>query len=142
MKDTNNIYDYDVWTAGEYNLSGFTINGAKYNVSNEYSVIGESSLKIKATTSDDYVRIYKLVSLPNKTVTAKIHIKTSEQIRILLREMDDGAVVNQVATFFTGVGEAVVSLNSSSSNSQFLLQIHQFTVDKPVFIDNIILTSS
>lgn len=53
MKDTNNKLGYNTWSGTDYtnNTNNFYAGNCNINPSNEYSIIGESSLKITTNNS-------------------------------------------------------------------------------------------
>lgn len=61
MKDTNNLLDHNTWSSEEYNNNPEIFNLAPSTmriVSNEYSNIGESSIRLtKTAASGAYARI-------------------------------------------------------------------------------------
>ena len=149
MKDTNNLFSYNQWTAGEYNnnLNDFTLNNTQQQqniISNDYSKIGESSLKMISSQTGDYIRIWYSNELKNKNVTSKIHIKSEETIDVLLREYDsNNTLISLKHTTFSGCGNVSLSLTSSNTtNNKFLLQISNIPKDKIVYVDDIMLTAS
>lgn len=149
VKDNNNLLNFNQWSCGEYNnnLNDFTLNTTQQQkniISNDYSKIGENSLKMISSQTADYIRIWYLTELKNKKITCKLHIKTEETIDILLREYDsNNTIISIKYTTFTGCGDVSLILNSSNtSNNKFLLQISNVPKDKIVYVDDIILTTS
>ena len=146
VKDTNNLFGYDYWTGTEYinHPQASSSWGVNLITSNKWSNIGESSLQIIPTSTDNGIRIRYWGALLNKTVTAKLYVYTKQTVTIRLRELtSSNTIVKQSSVNFTGCGEVTLSLDSGDNNASFYIQISGATiVDEPIFIDNIRLTSS
>ena len=144
MKDTNNILSYNQWSCGEYDISqAQSIDwGVTIHKTNEYSVIGEQSLKAIATSANG-IRFNYNNSLTNKTVTAKLYLRSENVIWASLREMSsNNEVINSKSSSFTGIGDVELSLSSSSNNSSFQIQLFSIPINAVVYIDNVRLYSS
>lgn len=78
MKDTNNLYNYNVWSCTEYNnnTEGFTANTyVQLTPSNDFASIGENSLKITCTQEYDFIELQKINGLTEgKTFTISLVI--------------------------------------------------------------------
>lgn len=143
MKDTNNLLSHNQWSVGEY--GGSTVPDISWGVTihqtNEYSIIGEQSLKAIATSTNG-IRFNYNNSLTNKTVTAKLYLRSENLIWIMFREMSsNGEVINSTSSSFTGIGDVELSLSSSSNNSSFQIQLFSIPVNAIVYIDNVRLYS-
>ena len=145
MKDNKNLYNHNIWTATESDneLNDFVCSTTMNKTpTNQWSNIGEKSIKLTPTGTTDYCRIYLIESIINKTVTAKLNIKTKETISIRLREVNSNTLITSKQVTFTGCGELIISLYSSSENTQFYIQISDIPAGENVFIDNIRLNIS
>lgn len=150
MKDTNNLLNFNYWSAGEYeNKLNYMItidSGAI--ITNEYSDIGESSIK-QIRTADgasggSYIRINYNNSIINKTITASATIKTTDyDVDVIIGEKAD--VTNAYSTVVpaNSCRNVSVSLVSSSSNTSFFIQVNnRGNKNSVVYVDNISLFSS
>lgn len=143
MKDTNNLLSHNQWSVGEY--GGSTVPNISWGVTihqtNEYSIIGEQSLKAIATSANG-IRFNYSGSLPNKTITAKFSLRTENTVWVAIREMSSSDVVNSASASFTGIGDVEVTLSSSATNTSFQLHLFSIPTDGVVYIDNVRLYSS
>ncbi|WP_296862196.1 hypothetical protein [uncultured Methanobrevibacter sp.] len=147
MKDTNNLLEYNEWSAGEYNN---TIPVTPYNIigicTNTYSSIGEQSIKLTRNGPGANARISYNYSIINKTIVASAHIRTeSTNAQLLLIELNSSGTIQQnVVTIPSNTqGTFSVSLISGSNNSKFIIQFSNTgDIGSVIFIDNIILTVS
>ena len=93
MKDNNNKLDFNQWSCSEYNnnLNGFYVTGANlYQITNQYSTIGENSLKlINNTNSMMGYRTTPIVVQQDKTykLTANIYAPISTVNMVLQKEV-------------------------------------------------------
>ena len=147
MKDTNNLLEYNVWSAGEY---GNTIPVILANmlgvITNNYSDIGEQSLKLtKNASSGSYSRIIYNQSIINKTVTVSAHIRTVDtNAQLLLLEFDSDSRTIQTGTVnipTNSYGTFNISLISGSNNSKFVIQFSNIGGQgSDIYVDDISLT--
>lgn len=104
MKDTNNLLDYNIWSGTEYthDITGFSKTPIS---SNEYSSIGENSLKLTRTTDDynNYTTEY-MKSLPSSNYRLTVDVYSPQA---------GGRIV-----MFTGDTEQVMTSFSPSPNVQ------------------------
>ena len=145
VKDTNNLLSHNQWSVGEY--GGSTVPDISWGVTihqtNEYSIIGEQSLKAIATSTTNGIRFNYNNSLTNKTVTAKLYLRTESTVWVVIREMSsNNEVINSTSSSFTGIGDVELSLSSSSNNSSFQIQLFSIPINAVVYIDNVRLYSS
>ena len=144
VKDTNNLLSYNQWSCGEYDISqAQSIDwGVTIHKTNEYSVIGEYSLKAIGESSAG-IRFNYDNSISNKTVTAKLSLRTEKTIWVALREMaPNSTVINTSSISFTGCGDVELSLSSSNNNTSFQIQIWELPISAVVYIKNVRLYSS
>lgn len=144
MKDNNNLLSHNQWSAGEYeNSKAQSMDwGATVYKTNEYSIVGESSLKVIRTESTHGVRFNYSNSIINKTITARLSLRTENTIWVALREMNSNDVINQTTSSFTGIGDVELLLSSSNNNSSFQIQLYGIPDGNIVFVDNLRLVSS
>lgn len=95
VKDTNNILSINAWSAGEYNDNltyidnGNSRNGL-FTILNNYSSIGEKSIKVKHTSSRYWINIlfngllnntYGVsINIYNPNNTTKLTLRTDEDV--------------------------------------------------------------
>lgn len=67
MKDINNLYDYNTWSCTEYNnsIEGFDKSTSNIQLipSNDFSNIGENSLRLNCDSANDFIEIPHLTGL-------------------------------------------------------------------------------
>ena len=67
VKDTNNLYNYNVWSCTEYNNNTEGFDKSSDNVqlipSNDFSSIGENSLKITCAQANEFMELQKITGL-------------------------------------------------------------------------------
>ena len=141
MKDTNNKLDYNVWSTGEYNnnTNGFNKNNNSIiQLSNQYSIIGENSIKL-IRTSDGY---------PN---TANIQLTgLSSKIRLSLDilsknnncEVDlyGDSVLSSVTVPQSIVSQKII-LSTNTIKENVYIRFRLPNKDDYMFINNINVTS-
>ena len=76
MKDNNNLYNYNVWSGTEYNNNTDDFDKT-YNIqltpSNDFSSIGENSLKITCAQANEFMELQKITGLTEgKTFTISL----------------------------------------------------------------------
>ena len=143
MKDNNNLLSHNQWSCGEYdNSQAQSIDwGVTIHKTNEYSVIGECSLKAIGESSAG-IRFNYDNPISNKTVTARLSLRAENTIWVTLREMaPNSVVINTSSISFTGCGDVELSLSSSSNNTSFQIQLFSIPVNAVVYIDNVRLYS-
>ena len=78
MKDTNNLYDYNVWSCTEYNdnIECFDkTSNIQLIPTKDFSSIGENSLKINCTSNGDFIELQKITGVTvGKTFTVSLVI--------------------------------------------------------------------
>lgn len=145
MKDTNNLLEYNVWSAGEYknNLEDIgyiptTVQTVK--TTKEYSIIGENSIHIK--TIADNVGNFIIVNKQcdsNTVLTGKVHvrcIKGSASLRFV--NNTSGEVISSTNISSGTIGEIIVSgTNTSLGDCRFIIRTN--SKDTFLFCDNFIL---
>ena len=150
VKDTNNLLDHNTWSSGEYNNNPEIFNLAPSTmriVSNEYSNIGESSIRLtKTAASGAYARITHTENLSNKTVTASAHIRSATQkATMIIIELNGSSIVQQASVDVpANTSKTVsVSLNTGNSCSAIAVQFNNNDgKDSIIFVDDISLVSS
>ena len=152
MKDTNNLLTDNQWSGTDYleNNTGFTgynsTNTLREPV-NEWSSIGEKSLRItRLTSSSHWVRAYYPNSIISKTVTGKLTIKTTNSsVTVSLLELNGGTAL-QTATVIVPANTVFnvnLSLTSGTSNTRFALQtVSNGDVGDVYYIDDLSIVSS
>lgn len=76
MKDTNNLYNYNVWSCTEYNNNTDDFDktdNIQLIPSNDFSSIGENSLKITCAQANEFMELQKITGLTDgKTFTISL----------------------------------------------------------------------
>ena len=149
MKDNDNVLNYNIWSAGEYenNPEIFYGNPITSRIcANEWSIIGEQGIKLtKKNSSESYVRIYHNQSFIDKTVTASATIKTYNSAAYLyLVEANSSSIIQSRSVFVpaNSVSNVNVSLVSGSNNTRFGVQFNIVEDTGSINIDNIKLIQS
>ena len=138
MKDTNNLLDYNIWSGTDYNndITGFNKTPTS---SNEYSSIGENSLKLTRTT-DDYnnYTTEHMKSLPSNNYRLTVDVYSPKATgRIVIFIGDD----NQVMTNF-GSSPNVQSILLQADNTNFRgFRLLNDTKGQSIWLDNISLVA-
>lgn len=136
MKDTNNLLDYNIWSGTDYNndITGFNKTPTS---SNEYSSIGENSLKLTRTT-DDYnnYSTEHMKSLPSNNYRLTVDVyspKTSGNLVMFTGDAD------QVNVLFNP-SPNVQSLSLQANNTNFRgIRLLNYTKGQSIWLDNISL---
>lgn len=149
MKDNNNLCDYNVWSATEYNHDTTNIynnnpNNIIINQSNDFSNIGESSLKITTKNIPSWVNIdlFKITN-PNKTITGKFIIYTPEcdvMINLFHPTTAQHIAYVNVPMNDKPVEISVTGDTSIYSGGNISIRVFPRTENKSFYIDNISLS--
>lgn len=144
MKDNNNLLDYNNWSGTDYaeNTSGIYVSSnANIISSNEYSNIGESSLKIIAYDVSNWpcVDLF-IIPNPEKSVVGTFHIYNPN--------CDVFADLRIAQTVITSISiprssfPKEVSLNSdvSSGTGNISIRLYPRNNNAPIYVDNISLS--
>lgn len=149
MKDNNNLLDYNVWSGTEYNHDTINIynnspNNIIINQSNDFSNIGESSLKITTKNIPSWVNIdlFK-ISNPNKKVTGKFIVYTPECDVII--NLFHTTTANYIASVNVPMNDKPVEISvtgdtSIYSGGNISIRVFPRTENKSFYIDNISLS--
>lgn len=142
MKDTNNKLDYNVWSCGEYNNNldnFFPASDAKVIVNNEWSNIGESSLKITRTHpsygTSLFTRISDLTGTNNITATVKIY---SPNNRVRMEFYNGSTLSNVICPASPTV--STITLTATVDSNYVDLRLFLYAQEDYVFIDDINIT--
>lgn len=152
MKDTNNLLTDNQWSGTDYlgNNTGFvgynTANTLR-EPTNEWSSLGENSLRITRLTNSSYwVRVYYSNSIKSKIVTAKATIKTTNSnVKAYLFEIDGSATVQTIEVTIPAGTVFNVNLSLTSGNNNTRFALHTSTlgpIGDVYYIDNISIFSS
>lgn len=144
MKDTSNLLDYNNWSGTDYseNTSGIYVAGnANILSSNEYSNIGETSLKIIADNVSNWpcVDLF-IITNPGKSVVGTFHIYNPN--------CDVFADLRVAQTTITNISiprssfPKEVSLNGdvSSGTGNISIRLYPRNINAPIYVDNISLS--
>lgn len=146
VKDNTNIESYNVWSGTDYNenTSNFTPSlGIQLTSSKEWSVNGESSLKIERTNDTSYyVDTSRLTDVTvGKTLTYSCVIY-SPNIGVNIRLRGKGINMASVSVPVSNT-PILVSLSAVVPDDYDYMCLRFLPTNKGcLFIDNIILTSS
>lgn len=149
MKDTSNLLDYNQWSAGEYenNTNPFITNTSIIQSSNQYSVIGEQSLKIlKKSTTGNHVYTILNYAEHGKVVTLSVMVRSGNEyvnLQFIEQEGNTNIKTSSVKIPANTVSKASTSLTTSNSNTRLRIQFSSADeVDSCIYIDDINLTVS
>ena len=78
MKDNNNLFPHNIWTCGEYNenLKDYTKINCSSDITNQYSEIGESCMKIKKQDTGNFYIDARGTLGVGKTVMFTVNVNT------------------------------------------------------------------
>lgn len=138
MKDTNNLLDYNIWSGTEYthDITGFSKTPTS---SNEYSSIGENSLKLTRTT-DDYnnYTTEHMNSLPSNNYRLTVDVYSPKSGGNLVMFTGD---TDQVNVLFNP-SPNVQSLSLQANNTNFRgFRLLNYTKGQSIWLDNISLVA-
>lgn len=148
MKDTNNLLSYNVWSGSEYDgsISGFSkTSNLTLIPSNEFSIIGECSIKgIRTADSSYYVDIQRLTTLSvGNTVTSTFKVYTSNTaVNVALFSGNQGDISFVTVYASNLVQEISVSGVVPTNSGYIATRIQAYEKNKPFYIDDISLTVS
>lgn len=147
MKDTNNILSYNQWSCGDYKDNqptdddNFTLFDTTAYYSKEFSVNGESSVKvIKTGTTDPLIRVnYRSTFSTAKTITFNCKIynpSAAVYIRLTNNTISSGVYVPKSDSILN----VSVSLSAVSNNGIYVYFNFQNDGGSVFFFDDINLT--
>lgn len=156
MKDKTNVLTYNQWSCTDYlnNVNGFHIgstNAIKIESSNNYSHIGENSLRlipINTSILGRRIRVYYEKELINKQLNLTVTIKTnrdSSSTIMLVEEKDNNIIKETFAQIPENTCKTIIlSLKTSSNNgSSYFIQVNNPSLEyTSVYVDNINLMIS
>ena len=138
MKDTNNLLDYNIWSGTDYSndITGFSKTPIS---SNEYSSIGENSLKLTRTTDDynNYTTEY-MKSLPSSNYRLTVDVYSPQAGGNLVMFIGDTVQVNVVFNSSPNVQ----SLSLQANNTNFRgIRLLNYTKGQSIWFDDFSLVS-
>jgi len=150
VKDTNNLLTFNQWSGSEYEKekTGFDVESSEHTSlihTNEWSSIGENSLKVIKLQETSWVRINYRNSIYSKTITVKLDINTKSPIKIFLYEFSDVTNLNHVSTIIpkNTCTNTTLSLVTTSENVRFVVQVvNNGNINSSCYLDNINFISS
>lgn len=152
MKDKDNLYSFNQWSATEYydktkEFIVFNANNTLIESNNNWSNIGEKCLKItKLSNNANWVRIYYNESKKSKNINGKLTIKTlNSDVNVYLIELNpdgDNTKVVGVNIPDNSIFNVNISFISNNISNRFVLQIIIDDIQESCYIDNIQLYSS
>ena len=140
MKDTTNLLDYNVWSAGEYtnNTQVYNTNGI-IQTSKEHSFIGENSLKIITTSGAIAAYTPSITVASNKTYTLSCILYNPEsQVNVVLAS--NKGTFSSVAVPPSGSPQRISISYNTSDDSSLICRWNLFS--NYCFIDDVSLTGS
>lgn len=146
MKDKNNVLTYNQWSGTDYlnNTTEFIRSSGNVliELSNEWSVNGENSLKItKLLTSSYWIQARYYSTIINEELTGKLTIKTKQSnVRIYLVEILNSSFINSNSVTIPNntVAPVEILLNSGENNTAFALHVEILgDINNTCFIDNL-----
>ena len=137
MKDTNNLLDYNIWSGTDYKENIDRFNKTPIS-SNEWSNIGERSLKLTRTTDEynNYTTETSGIELPanNYKLTANIYSPNAYG-RIVMFTGDTDQVV---VSFSPNPNTQVVSVQASNTKCRGFRLLND-TKGQSIWLDNVSL---
>ena len=138
VKDTENLFRHNVWSAGEYsnNIDGFYESSNNiYEITKIYSDIGENSLKLINNTSS--VKAYTTLSVDveknkNYKLSASIYAPVS-RVNMLIQQ--NGGEYNYITIYASNKPQNVSVTINSGDYTSLLCRWNVFT--GYIYIDNI-----
>lgn len=139
MKDTNNKLDYNLWSGGEYsnNITGLNRNNdSLIIVSNDYSMIGESSLRIQRTSNTQPNTAYfTITNTGSSTITVGVDVYCP--VNALEMQLYDGSNVLSQVTVPAGPSVNNIVLSSQSDAATLYVRFRFANPKDYAFLDNI-----
>lgn len=150
MKDKNNIAPTNLWAGTDYSgtPNNLYISSDKIKVynSNQYSVIGEKSLKITSlenNTSYDYVVLYRNnFNTGNLTVFIHILNKYSNNLKLRIYENNTSSYSDVNIPINENIQKISISREIGSEDVSITLRINQHSQTYNFYIDNLKLSYS
>lgn len=139
MKDTKNLLDYNVWSAGDYltTMDGFSGgNEAIVQLSNEFSINGEYSIKtirkspLYGTTL--FTRLSNLTGTNTINATVKVY-SPNNHVKVNLY---NGSILTEVTCPASSTVQNI-SLTTTVTSSYVDLRFFLDNVDDFIFVDDI-----
>lgn len=147
MKDKNNILNHNAWSVGEYN---HTITEFQPNIvgcvniesTNNYSSIGEESLKITRLSQSGYsTYLLQPFTEHNALVTVSATYKTSNNIAILMvLERGNNSIQQEVYTTIpeNTTQKTTVTLTTGDEVDSFRIQLYtKDNIGSSIFVDDL-----
>ena len=147
VKDNTNLLPYDLWSGQEYNNTTQWNNentGAKIQTNNEFSTIGEQSIKYNHSNDEwdwGYTIIYPISASSDYTFSFDIY---NPQGTVMIRLANDSRI-NTLTQVSVPSSDKIqhVSLNCTTPASITSLYIVFFTNNSPIFyFDNLVLVKN
>lgn len=141
MKDTNNLLDHNIWSAGEYqdNTQGYNTN-CIVQTSKEYSLIGENSLKvINDTSSTKSAYTSDITVAGNKTYTLSCILYNPETLVNVVLVSNKGTY-SVVSVPASSIPQRINVSYSTTDDSTLTCRWNVFS--NFCFIDDVSLTGS
>ena len=137
MKDTNNLFDYNVWSCGDYNENTKKFNGS-LSITNEYSTMGDYCLKLENKTTTLTLVNSAIPSPPHTQYTLKCNVYIIKgSISVVLRDDTWG----NTSLWKTPNGrweEVEITYTTASSASAIVVQFNK-TANSEFYVDDICL---
>ncbi|WP_296862192.1 hypothetical protein [uncultured Methanobrevibacter sp.] len=148
MKDTNNLLEYNVWSAGEYknnleDIGYIPTTTQTVKTTKEYSIIGENSIHIKTIADNigNFIIVNKQCDI-NTILTGKVHVRcTSGNASLRFVNNTSGEVISSTNISSGTLGEIIVS-GTNTSLGDCRLIIRTTSKDTVLYCDNFILNLS
>ena len=141
MKDNNNLLDYNIWSTGEYNnnVGGFSRNNnGVIHLSNQYSIIGENSIKL-IRTSDEYPNTanIQLTGLSSKIQLSLDILSKNNNCEV---DLYGDSVLSSVTVPQSIVSQKII-LSTNTIKENVYIRFRLPNKDDYMFINNINVTS-
>lgn len=141
MKDNNNKLDFNQWSTGEYNnnINGFNRNNNSIiQLSNQYSIIGENSIKL-IRTSDEYPNTanIQLIGLSSKIQLSLDILSKNNKCEV---DLYGDSVLSSVTVPQSIVSQKII-LSTNTIKENVYIRFRLPNKDDYMFINNINVTS-
>ncbi len=144
VKDKNNLLSFNQWSCTEYtnNTSDFVKGGGiSFESSNEYSSIGDKSLKsIRSGDTSNWYGLNYDSSLLSKDIKLSGNVKTEgSSIKINFLESNNGTTVHTESVNIPAdtTQSFEITCTTGNENTSFVIQIIVNTAEGIVYLDNL-----
>ena len=141
MKDIHNLLSHNLWSCGDYleSLDEFTRTQSSI-LTNQYSSLGEHSIKIQRTSSTWWINIPSEISTTG-TYTWEIDVLNHNQSNVSLMFLSNSSTVSSVTVPYCENWQTITIIGQIDTVTTYSLRVLVYDNDG-VFIDNVKLVKN